>query len=293
MDKKAFTERYEAYRTAIEDFLGELFLGDTPGCEKLYDSMRYSLLSGGKRLRPVLTLEFARLGGLADWHRALPFACAVEMVHTYSLIHDDLPCMDDDALRRGKPTNHIVFGETMATLAGDALQPEAYRVLLSADLPADRLAKGAEVLAVASGAMGMVAGQVLDLTDETKAENELALLHTLKTGCMFMGAAELGCVAAGSAQELCDAARLYAMNLGMAFQIRDDVLDVTGEEAVFGKPIGSDKAEGKTTYVDLLGLSGCEKRIECCTKGAVEALSGLDGAEFLTELVQTLAKREK
>lgn len=293
MDKKQFREQYEVYRTAIEDFLSKLPLGDTPGCERLYDSMRYSLLSGGKRLRPVLTLEFARLCGMEDWQRALPFACAVEMVHTYSLIHDDLPCMDDDALRHGKPTNHIVFGETIATLAGDALQPEAYRVLLSADLPADRLAKGAEVLAIASGAMGMVAGQVLDLSGGTKKEDELALLHTLKTGCMFMGAAELGCVAAGGTQEKRDAARLYAMNLGMAFQIRDDVLDVTGDEAVFGKPIGSDKDEGKTTYVDLLGLSGCEKRIECCTEGAVEALSTLEGTEFLIELVQQLAKREK
>lgn len=293
MDKKQFEEQYEAYRTAIEDYLSELFLGDTPGCEKLYDSMRYSLLSGGKRLRPVLTLEFARLCGLKDWHRALPFACAVEMVHTYSLIHDDLPCMDDDLLRRGKPTNHVVFGETMATLAGDALQPEAYRVLLSADLPSDRLAEGAEVLALASGAMGMVAGQVLDLTDGTKAEDELALLHTLKTGCMFMGAAELGCVAAGGTQEKRDAARLYARNLGMAFQIRDDMLDVIGDEATFGKPIGSDRDEGKTTFVDLLGLSGCEKRIEACTAHAVEALSALEGTEFLSQLVQALAAREK
>ena len=295
MDKKLFEKRYREYCAATEQYLGGLFLDGEEGCAKLYEAMRYSLLSGGKRLRPVLTLEFARLCGLDDL-RALPFACALEMVHTYSLIHDDLPCMDDDALRRGKPTNHMVYGVTMATLAGDALQPEAFRVLLSADLPDGVLAEGARVLARSCGAYGMVAGQVIDLTGGEKTLAGLEHLHTLKTGRMFMGAAELGCVAAGAVQEMRDAAREYAANLGLAFQIRDDMLDVIGDEATFGKPIGSDRAEEKTTYVDLFGIAGCEEKVREYTERAKTALEGVrwqGDTQFLFALAQRLATREK
>ena len=159
---ESFKSRYDTYRQAVEGYLQGLFTDKTPW-EDLYESMRYSLLAGGKRIRPVLTLEFARLSGMENWRNALSPACALELVHTYSLIHDDLPCMDDDDLRRGKPTNHKVYGETLAVLAGDALQPEAFRLILTAtNLPAERRAACALILAESAGAQGMVAGQVLD-----------------------------------------------------------------------------------------------------------------------------------
>ena len=190
----------------------------------------------------------------------------------------------------------MVYGVTMATLAGDALQPEAFRVLLSADLPDGVLAEGARVLARSCGAYGMVAGQVIDLTGGEKTLAGLEHLHTLKTGRMFMGAAELGCVAAGAAQEMRDAAREYAANLGLAFQIRDDMLDVIGDEATFGKPIGSDRAEEKTTYVDLFGIGGCEEKVREYTERAKTALEGVrwqGDTQFLFALAQRLATREK
>ena len=195
MDDKRFAAQYEEYRAAVEEYLTGLFADKLDTAWKtLYESMRYSLLSGGKRLRPVLTLECARVSGLADWRAALPFACALELVHTYSLIHDDLPCMDDDTLRRGKPTNHVVYGETMATLAGDALQPEAYRLIAEAP-ELDPRAKVAAVAALswASGADGMVAGQVLDLTDYGCDRETLNDLCARKTGCLLRCAARLGC----------------------------------------------------------------------------------------------------
>ncbi len=256
--------------------------------------MRYSTLSGGKRLRPVLTLECARLGGLKDWRRALPFACALELVHTYSLIHDDLPCMDDDDLRRGKPTNHVVFGETMATLAGDALQPEAYRLIAEAlELPDRAKTAAVRALAYASGADGMVAGQVLDLTDFGHDRETLTELCEKKTCYMIRCAAELGCAAAEAPETLKVAASRYAMLLGLAFQIRDDLLDVVGDEATFGKPIGSDREEGKTTFADLLGADGCEREIRRLTDEAIAALDGVADAEFLIELARKLCDRSK
>lgn len=292
MDAERFRRRYEEYRAAVEDRLDRLFCG-RPAWGALYESMRYSVLSGGKRIRPVLTLECARLGGLADWRDALPFACALELVHTYSLIHDDLPCMDDDALRRGKPTNHIVYGETLATLAGDALQPEAYRLIAEAPrLSAAAKVNAVAALARASGADGMVAGQVLDLTDGGRDRDTLTDLCERKTCHMIRGAAELGCAAAEAPRALTEALSRYAMRLGLAFQIRDDLLDVIGDEATFGKPIGSDKGEGKTTFADLLGAEGCAAEVRRLTDEAVAALDGIEGNEFLIRLARDLAERE-
>ena len=260
MDHQTFESHYQVYRQAVEAYLEGLF-ASRPHWADLYDAMRYSLLAGGKRIRPVLTLEFARIAGM-DWHDALPAACALELVHTYSLIHDDLPCMDDDDLRRGKPTNHKVYGETLAVLAGDALQPEAFRLILTAPgLAPDRRAACALVLAEAAGADGMVAGQVLDTLHAPKTEAELTEVHRLKTGAMIAGACRMGVAAAGGGDALDQAARAYAEELGLAFQIRDDLLDVVGDEATFGKPIGSDKEEGKVTFVDLLGVDGCDAAV--------------------------------
>ena len=300
MDAKMFEERYAAYREAVEVYLDRLFVPEKMDenaeipWQNLYESMRYSLLSGGKRIRAVLTLECARLGGLRDWRGALPFACALELVHTYSLIHDDLPCMDDDALRRGKPANHVVYGETMATLAGDALQTEAYRLIAETPELSDAAKLGAvRSLAWASGADGMVAGQVLDLTEYGRDRETLTLLCERKTCFMIQAAAEMGCAAANAPAALTAALTRYASLLGLAFQIRDDLLDVIGDVAAFGKPIGSDREEGKTTFADVLGTDGCAAEVERLTGEAVASLACVEDAAFLTELARRLATRAK
>lgn len=289
-----YRERYDRYLALIEPALKRSF-----GVERgfdfdgLLDAMDYSLTAGGKRIRPVLTLEFARLGGI-DWHLALPYACALELVHNYSLIHDDLPCMDDDDLRRGKPTNHKVYGETLAVLAGDAMQPEAFRLILQArGLSADNRIEAALLLAKACGADGMVAGQVLDTLCHVENEEGLTGLNRLKTGVMISAAAELGCVASNMPAYWRQQAVKYADQLGLAFQIRDDMLDVMGDEAVFGKPIGSDKDEGKITYVNLKGLDGCAQEVEKCTVAAKEAIRDIPDHDFLWELADRMVGRNK
>lgn len=293
MEQAEFDLLRREYRDAVETFLSGLFTEKTHYSD-LYDSMRYSLLAGGKRLRPMLALEFARLGGLGEnWADALPAACALELVHTYSLIHDDLPCMDDDDLRRGKPTNHKVYGETMAILAGDALQPAAFELILTAPkLDAARRADCALVLAQASGQHGMVAGQVLDTLHNPQTAQELTEVHNLKTGAMIRAACLMGCAASGSGKKLREAAENYAGQIGLAFQIRDDMLDVIGNEETFGKPIGSDQEEGKSTFVDVLGLEGCANTISVCTSRARSAVEQVPGHEFLWYLADQLAQRD-
>ena len=287
-----YQETYQAYLTAVEDYLSTLFLGDRP-YGQLQEAMRYSLLSGGKRVRPVLTCAFADLFG-GEWKRAVPLGCALELIHTYSLIHDDLPCMDDDDLRRGKPTCHKVYGETLAVLAGDALQPEAFALLAGAEgLSAQQRIDAVAVLSRAAGADGMVAGQVLDLDGVCRNREQVELLHSLKTGAMIAAAAELGCVAADASAGQRSAAREYALALGLAFQIRDDMLDVIADQGEFGKPIGSDREEGKTTFVDLIGLEGCQREVAACTQRAKAALADFPGNEFLLELADRLAERRK
>ena len=287
-----FQARYAAYQAAIEDYLGRLFTAQKP-YGKLYEAIRYSLLSGGKRIRPVLTLEFARLGG-TDWHLALPYACALELVHNYSLIHDDLPCMDDDDLRRGRPTNHKVYGEALAILAGDALQPEAFRLIAQAPMmSAENRLEAIQVLCRACGADGMVAGQVLDTVCDVANEEGLRELNRLKTGVMISAAVELGCVAAKMPTTMRMQALEYAGQLGLAFQLRDDILDVTGDEAVFGKPIGSDREEGKITFVDLKGLDGCRREAAERTARAKSAVASWGDRMFLLELADRMLSREK
>ena len=287
-----YRETYQAYLAAIEHYLGGLFLGDRP-YGQLQEAMRYSLLAGGKRVRPVLTCAFAELFG-GEWEKAVPLGCALELIHTYSLIHDDLPYMDNDDLRRGKPTCHKVYGETLAVLAGDALQPEAFAILAAAEgLSAQQRIDAVAVLARAAGGDGMVAGQVLDLDGKCRSREQVELLHSLKTGAMIAAAAELGCVAANAAPEQRQAARDYAREVGLAFQIRDDMLDVIADQTEFGKPIGSDREEGKTTFVDLIGLDGCEREVAACTGRAKAALSDFPGNGFLLELADQLAERRK
>lgn len=287
-----FYTRYAAYQAAIEQYLEGLFSTDKP-YGSLQEAMRYSLLGGGKRIRPVLTLELARLGGI-DWHLALPYACALELVHTYSLIHDDLPCMDDDDLRRGKPTCHKAYGETLAVLAGDALQPEAFRLIAEAPcMSAESRVEAIRVLSHAAGADGMVAGQVIDTLCGVSTQQELTGMYRLKTGVMISAAAELGCVASGMPATMRQQAIAFADKLGLAFQIRDDMLDVEGDEAVFGKPIGSDREEGKVTFVDVLGLEGCRTAVEECTRRAQEAILPWPDHDFLLTLAHSLEERKK
>ena len=283
------------YRALIEAALEKMFAG----CESmpqagLFEAMRYSLLAGGKRIRPMLSLEFCRISG-GDIEKAMPVACAVEMLHTYSLIHDDLPCMDNDDLRRGRPTNHKVYGECVATLAGDALQAEAFHTILSCQLPAERRAACAEILSGAVGADGMCGGQYLDMCWEgrTLTEQELTEINTRKTGALIIAACRMGVAAAGGSALMMEAAAHYGAALGMAFQIRDDMLDVTSTAEVLGKPIGSDAQEHKNTYAVLRGLDGCRKTVDKLTAAAKTILSdAFDDTQFLCELADSLANRD-
>lgn len=287
-----FQERYDRYRAAVEEALQSRFLRSKP-YGRLQEAMRYSLLAGGKRVRPVMTLAFCEaLGGEA--RRALPLGTALECVHTYSLIHDDLPCMDDDDLRRGRPTCHKVYGETMAVLAGDALQGEAFRVIASAGgLTGEQRSDAVLALARACGADGMVAGQVLDMDKLAGDEASARQLCALKTGALLRAAAALGAIAAGASAMERAQAEAFASHVGLAFQVRDDMLDVTADQAELGKPVGSDRAEGKRTFVDLLGLGGCGALVAEETRLAKEAVSAFRHSGFLLALADSLADRRK
>lgn len=263
----------------------------------LIEAMRYSLLGGGKRIRPILLLEFYRLCG-GKQEAAMPFACAVESIHAYSLIHDDLPCMDDDDMRRGKPSCHKQFGQAMALLAGDALQTLAFSLMLREEtvctIGADRAAKAAGVLANAAGAHGMVAGQVIDLLASGKQTTleQLQQMHRCKTGALISAACQMGCILAGGTPEQIAAAVAYADALGLAFQIVDDVLDVAGETAALGKQTGSDAANDKSTYVSMLGMQQAQQAVQTLTEQAIDALSVFgQEADDLRALAAYLAKR--
>lgn len=287
------------YNSAIEAELQSLVPEKDCLQQDLYDAMRYSLLAGGKRLRPVLLLEFCGLCG-GDQEAALPFACAVEMVHTYSLIHDDLPCMDNDSVRRGKSSNHIVFGEAQAMLAGDALQAAAFEAMLSTEsiqrTGAAKAAEAAGILARAAGADGMAGGQEIDLACEGKKipMGTLQKMDELKTGAMIRAAATMGCTLAGAGLELVHAADEYAASVGFAFQIVDDLLDVEGNAEELGKPVGSDRQNDKSTYVSLLGMGNARHAVAELTHTAVKALDAFGGnTDYLKEIAQKLALRKK
>ena len=280
-------------RELVERWLRQCFAGREPHGD-IYDAMAYSLLAGGKRLRPVLVLETCRMCG-GDVETALPFACAVEMLHTYSLIHDDLPCMDNDDLRRGRPTNHKIYGEATAVLAGDGLLTACFETMLeAADLPAGRIVAAAGCLARAAGARGMVGGQVLDVAGEGHALTlaEVEELQQLKTGALISAAAEMGCILAGGSEDQRAAVRRYAQKLGLAFQIQDDILDVEGDEELMGKPLGSDRENEKTTFVPLKGVESCRELVDTLTQGAVEALSAFPDPSFLCWLAESLVGRK-
>ena len=277
----------------VENWLQTFFKARTAYAD-LNDAMLYSLMAGGKRIRPVLLLETCRMCG-GDVTAVLPFAGAVEMIHTYSLIHDDLPCMDDDDLRRGKPTNHKVFGEATAVLAGDGLLTAAFEAMSEAygNLPLDRVIRAISCLGKAAGGRGMVGGQVLDIAGEGRAlsEGELREVYSLKTGALISAAAEMGCILAGGSENDRKAVVTYAEKIGLAFQVQDDILDVSGDEAVIGKPVGSDIRSEKSTFVTLHGIDACRDLVNQLSDEAVDALSLFEESGFHRWLAYQLAGR--
>ncbi|WP_106627699.1 polyprenyl synthetase family protein [Selenomonas massiliensis] len=264
--------------------------------DTLRASMAYSLMAGGKRLRPVLLMAAADAVG-ADGTKFLPVACALEMIHTYSLIHDDLPAMDNDDLRRGKPTNHVVYGEGIAILAGDALLTLAFTVILRQKaVPAEALLRVVDEISRAAGAEGMVGGQVLDLEAENRqiSMEELRRVHTGKTGALFRAALRSGAILAGASEEQLSALTAYADHFGLAFQITDDILDVIGNAEEIGKPVGSDEKNHKSTYVTLTSLEMAQELARRTVEEAEAALSAFgQEAAFLRELVAYLVNRKQ
>lgn len=277
----------EEYLLEIEKFLENLYQNDLPQ-KHLFDAMRYSLLAGGKRIRPILLLEFCRVCG-GDWKKALPAAVSLEMIHTYSLIHDDLPCMDDDDLRRGKATNHKVFGYATALLAGDGLLTDAFRVLAESGLP--NLPQSVALLSELAGPYGMAGGQELDLAAETKtlSAEEITLIHDLKTRALISAACELGVLAADGNEAQRLAAKTYAKGIGLAFQLRDDILDVIGTEESMGKSVRTD--EKKNTFVKLYGIEKCQEMIDRETEEAIRALSVFPDSRFLEDFANKMRVR--
>ena len=285
-------ERSQEYREYIEQYLRDFYsqFHILPQ-NKLFEAMEYSLLAGGKRLRPLLAMEFCRISG-GDPKIAAPFAGAVEMIHTYSLIHDDLPSMDNDDFRRGRPTNHKVYGEAMAILAGDALLTDAFMLASTAQLadPKD-MAFAVGMLAECAGSMGMVGGQVLDINSEQRelSEQEVLDIQSRKTGALINAACVLGAIAGGASEEQIDAAAQFAAGLGLAFQIRDDMLDVIGTQEEMGKGVGTDGV--KNTFVRLYGLEACEELVQKYTGYAIDALQVFNDTEYLIALANSLTER--
>jgi geranylgeranyl diphosphate synthase type II len=279
------------YRQQLENYLKGYYPSFFDQPQKLlFESMEYSLLAGGKRLRSTLLFEFCRLFG-GDWEKAIPLGAAIEMIHTYSLIHDDLPCMDNDDFRRGKPTNHKVYGEAMAVLAGDALLTDAFCVAATAKLQGPAMADAIGILSECAGSLGMVGGQVLDILSEDRqlTEQEVLDIQSRKTGALIRAACALGALAGGANAQQFDAACRFAAALGLAFQIRDDMLDVIGTQEEMGKGVGTD--EKKNTFVRLYGLDRCEKLVQRYTDIAIDALGAFEDRSFMEQLALDLTTR--
>lgn len=280
------------YRAYIEKFLTDWYARFHNEPQKqLFEAMEYSLLAGGKRLRPIFAFDFCRMCG-KPWENAAPFAAAIEMIHTYSLIHDDLPCMDNDDFRRGRPTSHKVFGEGLAVLAGDALLTDAFAVASTATLPnPEDMAFAIGVLSECAGSLGMVGGQVLDVLSEHRecTEEEVLAIQSRKTGGLIRAACVLGAIAGGGSQEQIQAASSFAGALGLAFQIRDDMLDVIGTQEEMGKGVGTD--ETKNTFVRIYGIEKCEKLVNRYTEIAISALDCFPDNAYMITLAKQLTDR--
>lgn len=291
-----YTEQYKKYSQLVEEALQSCIPEGNCAQKNVEDAMRYSLLGGGKRLRGVLVLAFNELCG-GKLNEALPFACAIEMVHAYSLIHDDLPCMDNDVLRRGKPTCHIRYGEAIALLAGDGLLTKAFEMICEAPSLSDHCrCKATATLAAAAGTKGMIGGQVIDIESEGSNISTplLDTLHSLKTGALIRAAAALGCISANADATVAAGADHFAAILGLIFQIVDDILDVTSSTEELGKSIGSDAENGKMTYATLYGIDGSKRIVSELTPQAKAALSIVQADNsFLCSLVDSMAVRTK
>lgn len=282
------------YKQMVENRIEELFPEADCSYNEVIKAARYSLLNGGKRIRPVIMMEFCKLCG-GNSEDALDFAVALEMIHTYSLIHDDLPCMDNDDMRRGKPSCHKAFGEDIALLSGDALLTEAFFVASNARVSAEKRLNAISFLSTNAGVHGMIGGQVLDLSFEENKPDAAALqdMYMRKTGALLIAAASIGCISAGKYdQETLKSAAKYGYNLGLAFQIVDDILDVTANEEVLGKPVGSDDKNNKTTFVSLYGLSEAFAIAAQLSNSALDALDEIGGdTEALYEITNYLLDR--
>lgn len=290
-------EKLAVHAADVEKFLSEC-LDDRGIPEGLLASMKYSLLAGGKRLRPVLVLVWAKMLG-ARKEAVMPFAASLEMIHTYSLIHDDLPAMDDDDLRRGKPSNHKQFDEATAILAGDGLLTEAFGFMAEADAPAEYKVEAMALMAKSAGSAGMVGGQAVDISYTGREDvtlEELKVMHSMKTGALILSSCKSGAILAkgnGATQDDVKRAEEYGRLIGVAFQIVDDVLDIVGDEATLGKPVGSDIELGKSTYPSLVGLEESKQLAAKYIEQAVEQLAPYEGeeADFLRELARYIVER--
>ena len=285
-------QRNHEYKAYLEQYLKAYYAQyhDLPQ-KKLFDAMEYSLHAGGKRLRPIMTMEFCRLC-CGDWQKAAPFAGAIELIKTYSLIHDDLPSMDNADFRRGRPTNQKVYGEAMAILAGDALLTDAFMMAASQKLEKpEMMSLAIGVLGQNAGSLGMVGGQVLDINSEERmlTEQEVLDIQSRKTGGLIRAACALGVLAGGGTEEQFDAACRFAASLGLAFQIRDDMLDVIGNAEELGKAVGVDTT--KNTFVQLYGLEECDRLVHCHTDLAKQAMRVFDAADFMLALSDELVGR--
>lgn len=284
-------------KALIDDALNETLPDETNYPPVIFQAVRYSLFAGGKRLRPILCLAAAEAVG-GESRTFLPVACALEMIHTYSLIHDDLPAMDNDDLRRGRPTSHRVFGEATAILAGDALLTEAFALMSAADrmpqAPPERILNVINDIARAAGFWGMVGGQIADIRSESMAADEETLLyiHTRKTGAMIVASVRAGAILGGAQAGELEALAAYGRHAGLAFQIADDILNVEGDAAMLGKGTGSDADRGKVTFPRLLGLDASRAKMETLVAEALQAIGGFDGrAEPLRAIARYVTER--
>ena len=291
MDFKTFsTLNISTFETSLVEYVKSL---DTP--PSLKEAMLYSLNAGGKRIRPMLVMAVLDAYGKDPFH-GLGAACAVEMIHTYSLIHDDLPCMDNDDIRRGKPTNHIVFGEGLATLAGDAMQPAAFQLIVdNLNYSSEQKVNLVSELAIASGAIGMVGGQVADIEAEGKQVpmRLLEKIHEMKTGKLIEFSIVAGAILSEATQTDIAHLRTFAKHLGLSFQIRDDILDIIGDQALIGKPIGSDQKNQKSTYPSILTMDGAKEMLDDQVIKAKEALLKVKcKPDILIEMIDNIANRK-
>ena len=285
----------QAYIEAIEKALNTYMEITDPEVTGLTEAMKYSISCGGKRIRPILLLEWCRMCG-GDPSDAMPFACALEMIHTSSLIHDDMPCMDNDDMRRGMPACHKRFGENTALLAGDALPAYGFSIMAESNLPSNIVLKSIKILADATGPIGMLGGQMMDEENEKADVKDFSRLEATdlkKTGALIRSACEIGALIGGGTEEEIKAAIKYGNELGIAFQIQDDILDVTGDEKLLGKATGSDKVTDKSTYTSLLGLEEAKKQAFYHSEEAIKALSNFDNKEYLETLVRALMERDR